>query len=145
MIQSSPPRLGDLRSQSSRRIIVIGDVHGCYDPLIRLLRLAGVVDKQSNWIGDSTSLVLLGDLEDEGAESREVIRLTRGLQASAPYRVRVLMGNHEIMLLAGRIREKTYLNFETAWSFARDHPELYDALLATAVPRLTTEEVARKW
>jgi hypothetical protein len=46
------------------RIIVIGDIHGDYDMLIRCLKLAKLIDNKSNWIGGGTIVVQVGDQID---------------------------------------------------------------------------------
>jgi serine/threonine protein phosphatase 1 len=73
----------------------IGDVHGCFDKLVRLLgrcRLrCGPRPMQ---------LVFVGDYIDRGPQSRRVVELLIETQAAAPDRVICLRGNHEAMALA---------------------------------------------
>lgn len=66
---------------------VIGDIHGCLQPLRRLL------EKIAPRPGDE--LVFIGDYIDRGPQSREVVEHLLGL----PYRCVFLLGNHEKMLL----------------------------------------------
>ncbi len=66
---------------------VIGDIHGCLQPLQRLLQK---IEPQP---GDE--VVFIGDYIDRGPQSREVVELILGL----PFRCVFLLGNHEKMLL----------------------------------------------
>jgi hypothetical protein len=127
---------------SDRRILAIGDVHGCYDGLVRLLRLGQLVDGRLRWTAPRrTHLVILGDMIDEGAESREVIHLIRSLEEQAPDRVHVLLGNHELLLLRAFSGDAAVLNFESAWSWASTNPALSEYLHAIDMPRLSTDEI----
>ena len=66
---------------------VIGDIHGCLEPLRRLL------EKVAPRPGDE--VVFIGDYIDRGPQSREVVEHLVNL----PYRCVFLLGNHEKMLL----------------------------------------------
>lgn len=72
------------------RLIAIGDIHGCVHALDALL---GAIRPRPE-----DTLVLLGDLIDQGRESREV--LDRIIDLSRQTHVVLLRGNHEEMLLA---------------------------------------------
>lgn len=72
----------------SRRTLVIGDVHGCIDELVELLRVAG-------WTRDDR-LVLAGDLVAKGPDSRAVVQLARERGALA------VLGNHDAHVLKHR-------------------------------------------
>ena len=54
-------------SDLKTRIIIIGDVHGCYDELILLLT-------KCNWNPQSDTVILVGDLVSKGPKSAEVIK-----------------------------------------------------------------------
>lgn len=85
-------------------LYVVGDVHGQYDRLASLLRNAGLVDGDGHWSGGRKHLVLLGDLMDRGPDVRRTLWFVYRLQeeaARAGGRVRPVLGNHEIMILAG--------------------------------------------
>ena len=87
-----------------QRIVAVGDVHGAYDGLSRILRAAKVIDARDRWIGGATHLVQTGDVVDRGADSRKAIDLLRRLERDAPKakgRVMALIGNHETMRLGG--------------------------------------------
>lgn len=68
-------------------ILAIGDVHGQYDALMRLLEQVGY--------GDDDVLWFVGDLVNRGAQSLQVLRFVTNLKERA---VKVL-GNHDLSLL----------------------------------------------
>ncbi|MDF3007980.1 MAG: apaH [Enterobacter kobei] len=77
---------------------LIGDVHGCYDELIALL-------KQVQFDPQTDTLWLTGDLVARGPASLEVLRFVKSLGDS----VRMVLGNHDLHLLgvyAGISRNK---------------------------------------
>jgi hypothetical protein len=85
-------------------IVAIADVHGAYEPFVELLQAAAVVDPALGWIGGAARLVIVGDLLDRGARSRDVVELLMKLQddaARAGGAVHVVLGNHEVMNLVG--------------------------------------------
>lgn len=95
------------RFSGVRRIIAIGDVHGDYDQLRRLLQSAGVIDEDGHWIAGETHLVFTGDLVDRGPNSAKVLDLVMDIEDQAADEggmVHVLLGNHEAMNLYGDLR-----------------------------------------
>jgi serine/threonine protein phosphatase 1 len=85
------------------RIFAIGDIHGCYEALVRLLGRIPI-----DWARDR--LVFMGDYIDRGPQSFEVVQHLIELQERHSGAV-FLKGNHEQMLadyLSGRDR-MTYL------------------------------------
>ncbi len=88
-----------------QRIIAVGDIHGCYDKLTKML---GRLDWSSK-SGDL--LIFLGDYIDRGPQSYEVVDILAELAASPG--VICLMGNHERMFLdfiEGRSVPSLYAN-----------------------------------
>lgn len=87
------------------KTIVIGDIHGCYSELKKLitdLELNGEYNKNTD------KLVFLGDYIDRGKDSSLVIKFIRKLQKENK-NVIALMGNHEDMLL------EYYKNGDDTW------------------------------
>jgi hypothetical protein len=85
-------------------LFLVGDVHGAYDNLTRLLANAGLVDAELRWRGGRAHLAFVGDLVDRGPEATRVLWLVYRLEreaARAGGRVHVVLGNHEIMAIAG--------------------------------------------
>ena len=89
------------------KTIVIGDIHGCYNELKKLiqdLQESGEYNKKKD------KLVFLGDYIDRGKDSRLVIEYIRKLQRKNK-NVIALMGNHEDMLL------NYYYGDDETWTF----------------------------
>lgn len=85
------------RASSAAPVFVVGDVHGCAEALLDLLRGASLADGSGKWSGHDARLWLLGDLVDRGPDGVGAIDLVRRLQRDGD--VRCLLGNHEILLL----------------------------------------------
>ena len=97
-------------------VFAIGDVHGDYDRLVRLLNAAGIVagrpadSRQITWTAGRAVLVFTGDLIDKGPHSVAVLRLVRSLRDAAARQggqVVILMGNHEAEFLADPTARKS--------------------------------------
>lgn len=69
--------------------ILVGDIHGCYDPLRLLL-------DQVKFNPNKDTLWLTGDLVARGSHSLEVLRFAQSLGEKC----RISLGNHDIHLLA---------------------------------------------
>jgi serine/threonine protein phosphatase 1 len=73
------------------RIFIFGDIHGCLDPLVRLMEKIG-------WRPNADRLIFLGDYIDRGQDSRGVIEYLIALSKTSK-NVDCLMGNHESVFL----------------------------------------------
>jgi hypothetical protein len=85
-------------------LYVVGDVHGAYDNLARLLAHAGLIDDKHRWTGGRAHLAFAGDLVDRGPDATRVVWFVRRLEREAALaggRVHLVLGNHEIMAMAG--------------------------------------------
>lgn len=71
----------------------IGDVHGCYRALERLLEKIPFKEKRDR-------LWMVGDLVNRGRYSAEVLRWARQRQQELGSRFRVVLGNHDLHLVA---------------------------------------------
>lgn len=110
----------DWRFEGVSRVVAISDVHGAYDPMVRTLGNAGVIDANREWAAGDAHLVIVGDLLDRGPDSRDAMDLLMKLEAEAALaggRVHVLIGNHEVMNLVGDLR---YVSREEYAAFAPD-------------------------
>jgi hypothetical protein len=127
---------------SVERIVAIGDVHGDFDFLIELLKVARVIkENQTNpdeydWIGGKTHVVQLGDqidncrptnyicsvkgnVENDKANDAKIINFMDELDVKASDkknggRVISLLGNHEVMNILG---EMSYVSYENLQEF----------------------------
>ncbi len=91
-------------------IFIVGDLHGRYDALVRLLAGNRVIDDSLRWTFGEGHLVLLGDVFDRGPMVTELLWYVYDLQRQAREsggNVHLILGNHEIMALTGDHR---YLN-----------------------------------
>jgi hypothetical protein len=92
-------------------IWVIGDIHGLFDPLKKVMAQIRVIESQT---GDKVEkIIFIGDYIDHGPSSREVIDLVRGLE----YPTVALMGNHEDMAVR-TIRPDPFFmeKYPTGWA-----------------------------
>ncbi|MCI0352383.1 MAG: metallophosphoesterase [Acidobacteriales bacterium] len=99
---------------AAQRVVAVGDIHGDFDAFVRILRQTGLIDEQQKWAGGKSTLVQTGDFLDRGPRVREVMDLLMALEKQsrkAGGRVLVLLGNHEVMNIAGDLRYVTPQNF----------------------------------
>lgn len=126
---------GPLRHPAPPRLVAIGDLHGDLGATRAALRLAGAIDARDQWVGGTLVLVQTGDVFDRGDDELEIEqlfdRLARQAEAAGG-RVHRLLGNHELMNVAGDFR------YVTEGGFA-DYPEL------GAPDGPTLEEVPATW
>jgi hypothetical protein len=127
------------RFDGVERMVVFPDVHGAYPELVALLRETGVVDESGHWRAGTTHLVSLGDLTDRGPDSRKVLDLLMRLEseaATAGGAVHVILGNHEVMDIAGDLR---YVSAAEYASYAGPED---DALREAAWQRVLAQDSA---
>jgi hypothetical protein len=96
-------------------IFAIGDIHGDYDRLLRLLHAAGIIasekatPKEAAWAAGDSVLVVTGDMIDKGPQPVAVVQFLRALQDEAIRHrgeVILLAGNHENEFLTGGAEKK---------------------------------------
>lgn len=97
-----------------KRVCAVGDIHGSFDQMADTFKALGVAERTApdaftyEWIGKDTVLVLVGDYTDRGLYSKQVYDAIHDLQkkaAKAGGQVIALMGNHEIMMINGQVKE----------------------------------------
>ena len=76
-------------------IYAIGDVHGCYDQLDRLVEQC-----REHCGARNGRCVYVGDYIDRGPDSRAVVEMLMSAQRRMPGAMVCLRGNHEAMALA---------------------------------------------
>ena len=72
---------------------VIGDIHGCFETLQALWRQLNIDLRHDR-------LWLVGDLVNRGPRSLDVLRWAKNLNAELGERMQVVLGNHDLHLLA---------------------------------------------
>ncbi|MBX9790611.1 MAG: serine/threonine protein phosphatase [Pirellulales bacterium] len=126
---------------NSDRLIALGDVHGCIHALDAVLEAIAPQPQDT--------LVFLGDLIDQGRDSRSV--LERVIDLKQQCRVVLIEGNHEEMLLAARDSEEALRYWErcggvntlNSYRFCgtlADIPDSHWELLAGARPYWETDD-----
>lgn len=108
-------------------IYAIGDIHGCYDQLRRLLAQIAD-DKAIHARGRTATVIFCGDYVDRGPGSRQVLDALCWLKRWRPFNVAFLKGNHEQVMLdyiAAPDRATAWLRFggaETLQSYGVTPP-----------------------
>lgn len=83
---TAPKHVSLTVEQQERRLMIVGDVHGCSDELRQLIREHG---------DEKDLIIFVGDMTNKGPKSVEVVQLARQLNALA------VIGNHELSSLRG--------------------------------------------
>ena len=98
---------------------VVGDIQGCFDPLMRLL-------EKINFDPTEDRLIAAGDLVNRGPKSLETIRYCKDLGSA----FKMVLGNHDLHLLAiaHGVREPTPKDTIDDILTAPDAPDLLDWL-----------------
>lgn len=112
----------------SGRIVVLSDIHGQYELMVRLLRAHGVIDARNRWRLGRDQLVVTGDVFDRGAHVNEALWLLQQLQQQARKAggaVHFLLGNHETMVLYDDLRYVNPRYLQIAALLQRSYPALY--------------------
>jgi len=119
---------------SGERVYAVGDIHGRRDLFEALVEAIEADDAESG--PAQTTVILLGDLVDRGADSAGVVALAREWQTRR--RVRILAGNHEEMFLKGFRDIGTFRHFlrhggrETVLSYGADPEGFLQATMEEA-------------
>lgn len=110
----APPSIVQLPARLTRpaaaRLVAIGDLHGDLEAVQKAFRLAGAVDANDTWIGGALVVVQTGDVVDRGDDDKKILDWLDRVQAEAKAaggEVILLLGNHELMNVAGDFRYVT--------------------------------------
>ncbi len=88
-------------------LYIVGDVHGRFDSLVRLLSNAGLIDRALRWMGGRRHLVFLGDIFDRGIDVTRTLWFIYELERQAEAEgggVHTVLGNHELLVMANDLR-----------------------------------------
>ena len=124
------PQNRDLQSiyENVDSIFIVGDVHGRYDELIKLLQKSNVINSKLNWIAGKAHLVFLGDLFDRGNDVTKVLWFIYHLEDEAELaggKVHLVLGNHEIMTMSNDLRYVGPKENAIASTFGIKYSEMY--------------------
>jgi len=112
------------------KTLFISDIEGEFANFRKLLLAAGVTDKKYNWTFGKNALVIPGDLFDRGKDVGPELWLLYKLEDEAKAAggsVEVILGNHDIMNLAGDHRYTDAKYFKDAWLLHTDINGLFTA------------------
>lgn len=121
-----------LQLDTTEDIYALGDIHGDYDTLVKLLAGSGIIPKipdrpqDVQWAAGKSVLVCTGDLIDRFNQSLQVIACLRALQthaAKAGGRVIITLGNHEAVFLASAGHDKINAGFDDDLKAANISPK----------------------
>lgn len=95
-------------TQTPKALCAIGDTHADLHATVRALALCGAVEttKPQTWVGNDITVVQTGDILDRGNASLPTLRYLWSLAdqaATAGGELLLLMGNHELLNMQGRI------------------------------------------
>lgn len=96
---------------------IIGDVHGCYDELIDLLRSLGYSDSFPPQPPTGRTAIFLGDLVDRGPQSPEVVRLVMDMVKAGT--ALCVPGNHDVKFMRAIWGKKVNIAHGLAESLAQ--------------------------
>ena len=123
VLLATPSFANEWQFSGVNRVVAVSDIHGAYDAMVTTFSKAKVIDENLEWNGGDTHLVITGDLLDRGPDSRKVMDLIMRLEGeaiAAGGRVHQLIGNHEVMNLAGDLR---YVAMREYAAFVEDESE----------------------
>ena len=89
------------------KMLVLSDIEGEFEAFRALMIANKVIDEKHNWIFGKGHLVICGDLFDRGKEVIPYLWLLYKLEDDAVKKggfVHVLLGNHDVMNMAGDLR-----------------------------------------
>ncbi len=110
-------------------LYVVGDVHGEYDRVLGLLRNAGLIDAEGQWVGGRSHVVFLGDIFDRGADVTRTFWFLYALERQAREAgggAHVVLGNHETMVFTHDLRYVSRKEQLIADLHGASYPELFD-------------------
>ncbi|KAJ3085600.1 hypothetical protein HK102_014017 [Quaeritorhiza haematococci] len=125
-VTRSPSTSQRLIPKDQTRIVAVGDLHGDLQSTLQVLKIAGVIDEQRNWIGGRTVLVQTGDVVDRGPDTIAIFGLLRELEGQAEAvggKVVVLLGNHEALNL---MEDWRYVHEQDIDSYGSEFSRAYE-------------------
>ena len=102
---------------NNQLIVAIGDLHGNYQALEKIISL---LNKEFNLLNDgiitpNATLISTGDSIDRGSNALQIIDYFMRLGKNNPNNFKALMGNHELLALENLDRARAINNFENPY------------------------------
>jgi Calcineurin-like phosphoesterase len=120
---------------TSQKIVVIGDIHGDHEAMIKILRAMKLINANNTWVGGNTHLVFLGDLINRGDAGRQVMdtvmRLEQESKSAGGY-VHTVLGNHELLVTMGHVHDATQKDIDSYADFKHKSDKSDKAALVRA-------------
>ncbi|KAI9293520.1 Metallo-dependent phosphatase [Neoconidiobolus thromboides FSU 785] len=96
--------------QSSKyRVVAVGDLHGDYENMLKVLKMTKIINEENKWIGgNSTTLIQTGDVTDRGPNAKKIYNYFMELRQDAASKSGLfipLLGNHETMNLSENYKD----------------------------------------
>jgi hypothetical protein len=119
------------------KVAAVSDIHGQHDVFIGILQRHQIIDEDLNWSFGKGHFVITGDIFDRGPQVLDSLWFVFNLQQQARQqggKVHFLLGNHEYMVLHGRL------------DYLHDNYKATSALLNTQYPQLfSAASVLGRW
>ncbi len=141
LLRTTPGRTGGVVSlEGASDVMVVGDLHGNLPAFRKVLKLAALDREPARHLVLQELIHGPAEYPDEGGDrSHQLVDLVAALKCQYPARAHVILGNHELSELTGRIigkdgetlNEKFYRGIQTAYGGrAGEIFEAYKALFA---------------
>ncbi len=141
LLRTTPGRTGGVVSlEGASDVMVVGDLHGNLPAFRKVLKLAALDREPARHLVLQELIHGPAEYPDEGGDrSQQLVDLVAALKSQYPARAHVILGNHELSELTGRIigkdgetlNEKFYRGIQTAYGGrAGEIFEAYKALFA---------------
>ncbi|NPA35401.1 MAG: metallophosphoesterase [Chlorobi bacterium] len=128
ILKEELPENESVYGDDNNKIFAVSDIEGNYYVLTKLLIGNGIVDNELNWTFGTNHLVLNGDMVDRGQHVTQVLWLIYKLQYQAKQAggtVHFILGNHDVMCMAGDSRYADPKYPEMAHKLNIEYKELY--------------------
>ena len=125
------------KQSSSVGYDIIGDVHGCANTLVKLLKTMGYQKNDQGYYHPSRKTIFVGDIVDRGPRIREALHIVRDMCESQ--QAECVLGNHELYA----ITYFTLLNKGGHLRYLRPHTPHHDRLIAETLAQF--EKHPKDW
>ena len=120
----------DWKYEQPEKLFVLSDPHGNLDCLVSVLYNNKVINKNYEWTHGENHLMILGDVFDRGKDVLPILWLIYKLEKEAEDAggsVSFLLGNHELMILAGDLRYMDKMYNHVSEKLGMKYEELFSA------------------